>query len=102
MGTGQLLFNIAQYFDSCKGTDISDKMLEAAKTQLATELANLNSKIEIQKCNVLNLPENQTYDLITIGQALHWLPIREALSKIKRILSPQGKVIMIGYIVKGL
>ena len=49
MGTGQLLFNIAQYFDSCKGTDISDKMLEAAKTQLATELANLNSKIEIQK-----------------------------------------------------
>ena len=40
--------------------------------------------------------------MITIGQALHWLPIREALAKIKRILSPGGKVIMIGYIVKGL
>jgi len=34
MGTGQLLFNIAEYFDTCKGTDISDKMLDAAKDQL--------------------------------------------------------------------
>jgi len=40
--------------------------------------------------------------LITVGQALHWLPVREALAKIKRILSPGGKVVMIGYIVKGL
>jgi ubiquinone/menaquinone biosynthesis C-methylase UbiE len=36
MGTGQLLFNIAQFFNFCKGTDISDKMLEAARLQLNT------------------------------------------------------------------
>lgn len=40
--------------------------------------------------------------MITVGQALHWLPVREALAKIKRILSPGGKAVMIGYIVKGL
>ena len=36
MGTGQLLFNIAEFFDYCKGTDISDKMLDAAKAELST------------------------------------------------------------------
>ncbi len=32
MGTGQLLFNIALFFNYSKGTDISDNMLEAART----------------------------------------------------------------------
>jgi ubiquinone/menaquinone biosynthesis C-methylase UbiE len=36
MGTGQLLFNIAPSFNSSRGIDISDKMLEAAKTLLST------------------------------------------------------------------
>jgi len=45
MGTGQLLFNIAHLFDSSKGIDISDKMLEAANNQLDTELCHLKEKI---------------------------------------------------------
>ena len=47
MGTGQLLFNIAPKFNSSKGADISDKMLEAAKSQLATEFPDMNDKIQI-------------------------------------------------------
>lgn len=47
MGTGQLLFNIAPFFNSSKGLDISDKMLEAAKSQLASEFSHLKEKIFI-------------------------------------------------------
>jgi ubiquinone/menaquinone biosynthesis C-methylase UbiE len=31
MGTGQLLFSIAPYFNQSEGVDISDKMLDAAR-----------------------------------------------------------------------
>ena len=102
MGTGQLLFNIAPFFNSSKGLDISDKMLEAAKSQLASEFSHLKEKIFIEKCDVLNIQSDEKYDLITIGQALHWLPIRESLEKIKNILESEGKLLIISYIVKGL
>jgi ubiquinone/menaquinone biosynthesis C-methylase UbiE len=47
MGTGQLLFNIAPFFNSSKGLDISDKMLEAAKSQLTSEFFHLKEKVLI-------------------------------------------------------
>ena len=47
MGTGQLLFNIAPFFNSSKGLDISDKMLEAARTQLSSEFPKFMQKIQI-------------------------------------------------------
>jgi hypothetical protein len=32
------------------------------------------------------MPQKEKFNLVTIGQALHWLPIPEALQKIKNIL----------------
>lgn len=47
MGTGQLLFNIASEFDFAKGIDISDNMLNAARSQLSDQFSYLNDKIQI-------------------------------------------------------
>ena len=86
MGTGQLLFRIAPSFDSSKGIDISEKMLDTAKAILESDYVNLKHKVTIEKCDVMSLPTNQKYDLITIGQALHWFPVRESLKNIKSIM----------------
>ncbi len=45
MGTGQLLFNIANSFEHSKGIDISDKMLEAARSFLASDVPDLKEKV---------------------------------------------------------
>lgn len=73
-------------FDSSKGIDISEKMLDTAKAILESDYVNLKHKVTIEKCDVMSLPTNQKYDLITIGQALHWFPVRESLQKIKSIM----------------
>lgn len=60
-------------------------MLENAKNNLEFYLKDhQNMDITIEKQSILDLKlEDEKYDLITIGQALHWLPIEEALQKMK-------------------
>jgi hypothetical protein len=36
----------------------------------------------------MNIKSDEKYDLITVGQALHWLPIKESLQKMKNIMKP--------------
>lgn len=45
---------------------------------------------------------NEKYDLITIGQALHWLPIRQFLEKSKGHLNEGGVLSVFGYILEGV
>lgn len=42
---------------------------------------------------------NVKYDLITIGQALHWIPVREFLGKCKGLLRDGGVLGIFGYIL---
>ncbi len=102
MGTGQLLYSIAPHFSFSKGIDISAKMLETAQKLLDTDFINLKGKIQIHKSDVINLHDKDQYDLITIGQALHWFPVRETLLKLKNFLHPEGKLLILSYVLKGI
>lgn len=42
------------------------------------------------------------FDLITIGQALHWFPIPETLQKAKNTLAEGGALGVYGYILKDI
>lgn len=50
--------------------------------------------------DVMKMEETIKYDLITVGQALHFFPIEDSLNKIKRIVQDDGKFVTFGYIAK--
>jgi hypothetical protein len=48
----------------------------------------------------MELDEDQKYDLITVGQALHFFPIKPALKKIKQLLNSEGYFVTFGYVLR--
>lgn len=58
--------------------------------------------IKVELMDVMSLQNNEKYDLITIGQALHWFPIKESLAKIYGMLEKNGMLAVYGYVAKTL
>lgn len=46
--------------------------------------------------------KGRTYDLITIGEALHWFPIKDAFIKINGLLNERGIFGVYGYMIKDI
>jgi hypothetical protein len=51
---------------------------------------------------VSELKEKSSYDLITVGQALHFMPIEQTLQNMKTLISKEGYFATFGYILKGV
>lgn len=101
-GTGQLLFAIAPHFLQSRGVDISKNMLEAAeKARLTFQDKHPNVHVELGKEEVMNIPvPEQKYDLITVGQAIHFFPGEAPLLKLRSLLAEGGNLTVFGYVVK--
>jgi SAM-dependent methyltransferase len=48
----------------------------------------------------MELEENDHFDLVTVGQALHFFPVEQALRKIKNILNEGGMLMVFGYVLR--
>lgn len=100
-GTGQLLFAFAPHFSYNKGVDISKSMINNAITAREKFLLDHpHTNIDLEVDDVMKLPGEEKYDLITVGQALHFFPIEESLKKIKEILGNHGCFTTFGYVIK--
>jgi len=87
-GTGDLCFLLAQRFPTSRilGTDITDAMLELARTR------NHSAQVEFANADMMHtrLPA-ASFDLITGGYALRNAPdLNGALAEIARLLKPGG------------
>lgn len=54
----------------------------------------------MSKCDVMGLPEEEKYDLVTVGQALHFFPGEAALLKLRSLLVEGGCLSVFGYVIK--
>lgn len=43
--------------------------------------------MELTVQGVMEIDESEKFDLVTVGQALHFFPIQDSLVKIKRLLT---------------
>jgi ubiquinone/menaquinone biosynthesis C-methylase UbiE len=109
-GTGQILFALYKCFEEhCVGVDLSQTQLDVAKQKLDAlrnsgredvkpqfELVTVDAyKIagELKKKGI-----NSKFDLITIGEALHWFDTEELLTHIKiNLLETGGKFCVLNY-----
>jgi SAM-dependent methyltransferase len=90
-GPGLLAIGFAPFVGRCTGLDPEAGMITAAKTAVAEKgvaLSLIHGGIE-------EFPTTQTYDVITIGRALHWLERDATLAVLERILRPDSGRILI-------
>lgn len=96
-GTGLIAMSIAKRLSgNCKilGIDITDVMLEKAKTNIKKE--SLENVISLRKASAENIPtNNDIYDLIVCVFTIRHTDIKSALSEFMRVLKSRGKVVIV-------
>ena len=88
-GNGQVARVLAQKFKMVQATDISENQLKNA-----LELPNVIYRIAAAEEPIFT---DQEFDLITIGQAVHWFNFDSFYAQVKRTLKPNGIVAIFGY-----
>ena len=88
-GTGQVAQKLVNLFDQVEATDLSENQLKNAV---------LSPKIRYsqQVAEQTNFPD-QYFDCITIGQAVHWFDFEKFYAEAKRVLKPNGLIVILGY-----
>jgi len=89
-GPGLLAIGFAPFVEQCTGIDPEAAMLKAAKDAAAEAgvvLSLIHTRIE-------EFSAARTFDVITIGRALHWMDRNAALSVLERIVSDRGRILI--------
>ncbi len=88
-GPGNLAIGFAPFVGNCMAVDVEPAMLA-----LARHLAGAaGADIQFAEKAIENLDAtNHSFDFITIGRALHWLPREATLSVLERTLSRDGHI----------
>jgi SAM-dependent methyltransferase len=88
-GNGQLAVALANHFHLVMATDISENQISKAP-------ANKGIFYTVQSAEKTDFPDAY-FDLITIGQALHWFNLPAFYKEAKRVLTPNGLIVAIAY-----
>ncbi len=88
-GNGQVARVLASYFKTVNATDISANQLRQAPV-----ISNVI--YGQQRAESSNFPDH-SFDLITVGQAIHWFDIPAFLKEVKRVGRPGAALAVWGY-----
>ena len=91
-GNGQSTRPLCKYFRRVIGCDVSPQQISSA---MKDNIANLS--FLVNKGENLGFLENDSVDLLTISQALHWLDRPAFYSEVSRVLKPGGVFAATGY-----
>lgn len=79
-GNGQTAKELSNYFKKVFATDISEKQIQNAH-------AAENIFYSVQPAEQTNFLEN-SFDLVTVSQALHWFDVDKFYAEVKRVAKP--------------
>jgi ubiquinone/menaquinone biosynthesis C-methylase UbiE len=88
-GNGQIAVKLAEKFNKVYATDIS-------LNQLNNAVQRENVYYKIESAEKTSFEENQ-FDLITVGQAIHWFDFEKFYNEVRRTLKQDGILAVIGY-----
>ncbi len=88
-GNGQVAQRLARDFEIVHATDISAQQLQQA-------VALPNIQYELQPAEATTFPDAY-FDLITVGQALHWFNFEAFFREVKRVAKPGALFTAWGY-----
>lgn len=81
-GNGQAAIALVRYFNRVFATDISDKQIAHAEKHERIEYISAQA----HKTNL----DDQSVDIITVAQALHWFDLPAFFKETRRVLKPGG------------
>jgi SAM-dependent methyltransferase len=81
-GNGQVAKLLSRYFESVEATDISEQ-------QLMRAVPGKNIRYQVMPAELTSFNED-TFDLITVGQALHWFDFSTFFQEAARVLKKGG------------
>jgi SAM-dependent methyltransferase len=88
-GNGQAARGLSAYFDRVVATDASAEQIALAQPAEGIEY-------RVARADSSGLPD-QSVDLVTVAQALHWLDPEVFFTEAKRVLAPGGAIAVWGY-----
>lgn len=88
-GNGQVAVPLADYFERVAATD-------ASRDQIAHALPHPRVSYAVAPAHASGLAAGSV-DLVTVAQALHWLPLSEFFKEARRVLAPGGAVAFWSY-----
>lgn len=88
-GNGQIAQRLASLFQLVQATDISRQQLDNA-----VRLPNIH--YSLQAAGKTGFPD-ESFDLITVAQAIHWFDFTAFYAEVDRTLKPGGILAVIGY-----
>lgn len=88
-GSGQAAVGLSPYFDEIIATDASPQ-------QIAHAMPVENVRYVVAPASKSGI-EDETVDLVTVAQALHWFDVDEFFSEAKRVLKSDGLLAVWGY-----
>ncbi len=92
-GPGNLAIGFAPYVGKCVGIDREPKMLRAARQ--AASAAGVN--VTFVETAIEDLcAGSKSFDFLTIGRALHWLPRDATLPVFEAVLAPAARIAVCG------
>ena len=95
-GSGILAFELAQYYDNVVAVDLSEKMLAIASQKRSAP------NIEYIQMDASQLALDRQFDLIVSAATFHQLlNLPAALSELKKLLKPHGKIVFLDNISEG-
>ena len=89
-GPGPLAIGFAPLVGTCTALDPEPGMIEAARA--AAEQAGV--RLSLRHARIEDFATSESFDLVTIGRALHWLDRRSALEVLERIVSRAGRILI--------
>jgi SAM-dependent methyltransferase len=92
-GPGLLALGFAPFVGGCTGVDPEPAMIAAARAAAG----EAGFDLELIEVRIEDLPEDAgTFDLVTIGRALHWLNREKTLDVLDRVVKPGGAILSCG------
>lgn len=88
-GNGQVAIALANYYEHVFATDISQTQLDNA-----TQAPNITYRVE--RAEQTSFPDHQ-FDLITVGQAMHWFDFAAFEQEVRRVGKVGGVISAWGY-----
>ncbi len=81
-GSGQAAVGLARHFDAVEATDASAEQIDAAKP---------HARVRYSAAPAESTPfADSSFDLVTVGQALHWFHVDRFFDEAARVAVPEG------------
>lgn len=90
-GNGQVAQVLSKHFKQVEATDLSQQQLDNA-----VQIQNIH--YSVQRAELTTFPDNH-FDLITVGQALHWFDLDKFYSEVKRVAKKDALLAVWGYAI---